>query len=102
MAGPVDLVLLRGMLPELGLRPGALLHGRVLDSRTLLLEGVRLAARLPDRAAPGDRRRPRVGEGAAERAPLRIVEQPAQGQTGAQPPPAAYALALPGGAAARL
>ena len=39
---PPDLVLLRpGMLPEVPLRPGTFLHGRVVDARTLLLDLVR-------------------------------------------------------------
>jgi hypothetical protein len=102
MAGPVDVVLLRGLLPDIGLRPGAVLHGRVLDSRTLLLEGARLAARLPDGVEPGQRLRLRVEEATPERVHLRVVEQPASEQSQPAPPPAAYALALPGGATARL
>ena len=104
MAGPVDVILLRGLLPDLALRPGTTLHGRVVDSRTLLLEGARLAARLPEGVEPGQRLRLRVEEATPERVHLRIVEQPApeQGAAAQQPPAAAYALALPGGAAARL
>ena len=104
MAGPVDLVLLRGLMPDLTLRPGAMLNGRVLDRRTLLLEGVRLAAQLPDDVEPGQHLRLRVEEATTERVHLRVVEQAQAQAQGAQQTPAdaAYALALPGGVEARL
>ncbi|MBI5106285.1 MAG: hypothetical protein HZB46_15095 [Solirubrobacterales bacterium] len=102
MGGPVDLVLLRGMLPDVPLRPGATVTGRVLDARTLVLEGVRLAAELPDDVEPGQVLRLRVAESSGERLHLQIVERPAPEQQAQQVPQAAYALALPGGSEARV
>ncbi|QEC46825.1 hypothetical protein FSW04_03975 [Baekduia soli] len=103
MPGPVDVVLLRGLLPDVTLRPGAILSGRVLDARTLVLAGVRLAARLPEGVEAGQHLRLRVEEAGSERIHLRVVEQaPAAPAAPAAIPPAAYALALPGGAAARV
>jgi hypothetical protein len=101
---PVDLVLLRGMLPDLSLSPGAMLHGRVLDPKTLVLAGVRLAAQLPEGVVPGQHLRLRVEEASGERVHLRIVEQP-QAEAAQQAPavPAsAYQVTLPGGAVARV
>jgi hypothetical protein len=107
VAGPpnVDLVLLRGLLPDLALRPGTLVTGRVLENRMLLLEGVRLAAQLPDDVQAGAVLRLRVEESGAERLHLRIVEQAAPQAEAAQAaavPTSAYALALPGGVQARV
>jgi hypothetical protein len=107
MAGPVDLVLLRGLMPDLALRPGTLLSGRVLDARTLVLGGVRLTARLPDGLTPGQRLRLRVEEAGPERIHLRIVDGGAPAEAPpeaaeAAVPPSAYAVALPGGAVARV
>jgi uncharacterized protein YqiB (DUF1249 family) len=102
---PVDLVLLRGLLPDVPLRPGAIVAGRVLDQRTLVLAGVRLAAQLPDGLEPGQRLRLRVEEAGTERVHLKIVETvagQAEAQAAAQIPPTAYALALPGGVAVRV
>src|SRR3954451_19433831 len=104
MAGPVDLVLLRGLLPDLPLRPGTLVTGRVLDARTLVLGGVRLAAQLPEGVEAGAVLRLRVEEASTERVHLRVVENAAQAAA-ADPtavPASAYALALPGGAVARV
>jgi hypothetical protein len=77
MPDPVGLVLLRGILPDVPLTPGVVVHARVLDPRTLVLAS-------------------------AERVHLRVVE-PAQPQAAeaAQIPPTAYQVALPGGAVAR-
>jgi hypothetical protein len=104
MAGPVDVVLLRGMLPDLTLRAGAIVSGRVLDARTLVLAGVRLAAQLPGDVVAGQVLRLRVEEAGADRVHLRIVEQAAPPEAGSvtQVPPQAYAIALPGGVAARV
>jgi hypothetical protein len=104
----VNLVLLRGLLPDLSLTPGTMVNARVLDARTLSLAGVRLAAQLPEGVAPGQVLRLRVAETSTERLHLRIVETVAQPhaaeQAAAAPqvPPSAYQLALPGGAVARV
>lgn len=112
----VNLVLLRGLLPDLSLTPGTMVNARVLDARTLSLAGVRLAAQLPEGVAPGQVLRLRVAETSTERLHLRIVETaagpggaaasastPAAEQAAApQVPPSAYQLALPGGAVARV
>lgn len=119
MAGPtVDLVLLRGMLPELPLAPGSLVTGRVADARTLILEGVRMQATLPAGAEPGHRYRMRVEQASSERLALKIIselpsaEAAARGEQahGAQQAASAeraltaqaYPLALPGGTNATL
>src|SRR4051794_20564071 len=106
MAGPVDVVLLRaGMLPDIALRPGTIVHGRVLDARTLLLAGVRLTAQLPEGAEAGQRLRLRVEEASAERIHLKVVENAQPGQAASPAPgvpPDAYQVALPNGAVARL
>jgi hypothetical protein len=96
---PVDLVLLRALLPDLALRPGAHLAARVLDARTILLAGARVAAQLPDDVAAGDVLRLRVQEASSERLVLKIVERPEAAVAG-QPP--LVALPLPGLADARL
>jgi hypothetical protein len=107
MAGPVDLVLLRGLLPDLPLRPGSVVTGRVLDSRTLVLAGVRLAAQLPDGVEPGQHLRLRVEEASTERVHLHVVGTvapgaPADPAAASGVPAGAYAIALPGGAVARV
>jgi hypothetical protein len=105
MAGPVDVVLLRGLLPDLSLRAGTVVTGRVLDARTLVLAGVRLAARLPEGVEAGQVLRLRVEEAGVERIHLKVVENaeaPAAATAVPLPSDAAYALALPGGATARL
>jgi hypothetical protein len=99
---PVDLVLLRGLLPDISLTPGTLLHGRVLDARTLVLAGVRLAARLPEGAEPGQHLRLRVEEASADRIHLRVVEDQGAAAEQVAVPPTAYQVALPGGAVARV
>jgi hypothetical protein len=91
------------MLPDLPLSPGTVLHARVLDARTLVLAGVRMAAQLPDGVEPGQRLRLRVEEASAERVHLRVVEQPGQpAEQAVAVPPSAYQMALPGGAVARV
>lgn len=105
MAGPVDVVLLRGLLPDLTLRAGTVVSGSVLDARTLVLAGVRLAARLPEGVEAGQVLRLRVEEASAERVHLKVVEnaQAPPGTAGAAlPSDAAYAMALPGGVSARV
>lgn len=99
MAGPVDLVLLRGVLADTPLKPGAVLHAKVVDPRTLLVDGVRIAAQLPQTVEPGARLRLRVEEATSERVHLRIVEQPPPQPP---PPPAQWRVDLPGGSRARV
>ena len=107
-AVPVNLVLLRGLLPNLSLTPGTMLTARVLDARTLSLAGVKLAAQLPEGVAAGQVLRLRVAETSTDRIHLRIVETAAgQAQVVEQAavpqlPPSAYQLALPGGAFAHV
>jgi hypothetical protein len=102
MAGPVDLVLLRGLLADLPLREGAVLGAKVLERQgargLLALEGGRVWATLPEGVEAGARLRLRVVEASAERVHLKVVEAHAE----QAPPPAAYAFALPGGMAARV
>src|SRR5204863_6072650 len=96
MAGPVDLVLLRGLLADLPLRDGTVLGARVLErdgARGLLaLEGGRVWATLPEGIEPGARLRLRVVEATAERVHLQVVPDPASR------PSAVCPLALPGAA----
>jgi hypothetical protein len=102
---PVNLVLLRGLLPDLPLTPGTFLTARVLDARTLSLAGVKLGAQLPENVVAGQVLRLRVQEASSERIHLRIVEgapQPPAAQDAPQVPASAYQLALPGGAVARV
>jgi hypothetical protein len=106
MAGPVpiNLVLLRGLLPDVGLTPGTVVHGRVLDARTLVLAGVRMAAQLPDGVEPGQRLRLRVEEASTDKLHLRVLDQPQApvADQAAAVPATAYQLALPGGVTARV
>jgi hypothetical protein len=92
------------MLPDLPLTTGTVLNARVLDVRTLVLAGVRIPARLPDGVQPGQHLRLRVEEAGAERVHLRVVEPPTPpaAEQAQALPAAAYALALPGGAVARV
>jgi hypothetical protein len=103
---PVNLVLLRGLLPDLSLTAGTMVTARVLDARTLSIAGVKLAAQLPDGVAAGQVLRLRVAEASTDRIHLRIVETAGQLQAAEaaapQVPPSAYQLALPGGAVARV
>src|SRR3954447_9601300 len=106
MAGPVDVVLVRALLGDLTLRPGTLVTGRVLDARTLVLAGVRLAAALPEGVEAGQVLRLRVQEAGGDRLHLKVVpdaQAPAAATVAAAPPSdAAYAVALPGGVTARI
>jgi hypothetical protein len=101
---PVNLVLLRGLLPDLTLTPGTVVTARILDARTLSVAGVKLAAQLPEGVAAGQVLRLRVQEASTDRIHLQIVEPAAQPPAAAAPqvPPSAYQLALPGGALARV
>ncbi|MCW2984230.1 MAG: hypothetical protein JWR63_1800, partial [Conexibacter sp.] len=103
-AVPVNLVLLRGLLPNLTLTPGTVVMARVLDARTLNVAGVKLAAQLPGDVAAGQVLRLRVEEASTDRIHLKIVEGP-QAQAAEQAPQvpsSAYQVALPGGALARI
>ncbi|HWH93088.1 MAG TPA: hypothetical protein VNT03_04445 [Baekduia sp.] len=104
-AGPINLVLLRGLLPDLALTPGTFLTARVLDGRTLSIAGVKLAAQLPGGVVAGQVLRLRVEEAGTEKLHLRVVEQAPGAREAAeapQVPASAYQLALPGGALARI
>ena len=69
----VQLVLLRSLLGELPLKPGAVIAARVIDARTIALAGVRLAATLPPELEPGTSMRVRVREATGERLVLQVV-----------------------------
>jgi len=113
---PVEVVLLRGLLPDVGLRGGDVLAARVLSREggrgMLALAGARIAAQLPPELEAGARLRVRVQETGGDRVVLRVVEhQPpaaAQAAPGTAADPLAAALraglvaALPGGGLARL
>ena len=94
----VDTMLLRTLAPDLLLRPGATLAGRVAERHgrhgVLMLAGTPLTAELPDNVRAGDTLRLVVQEAGPERVVLRIAEQ-AQPP---QPPPAPpVAIPLPDG-----
>jgi hypothetical protein len=107
-AAPINLVLLRGLLPDVKLAPGVVVQGRVLDPKTLSIAGVRIAAQLPEGVVAGQVLRLRVEEASTEKLHLRVVPSPAGAhqaeQAGATPqvPADAYQLALPGGILARI
>lgn len=106
MPGPiVDLVVLRGLFTDTTLRAGMVLGARVLDRQgergTLLLNGVRMQAKLPAELAAGDALRVRVQEASSERISLQVVP-PGSPLTPGDPSVAAYAMALPGGAQAQV
>jgi hypothetical protein len=110
---PANLILLRGLIPELPMRPGDLLPARVYSRDTIVLAGVRVAAQLPENLEAGQRLRLRVEEASRSRLLLRVVETSAGGEADALPPSvtadpladalrAGLALPLPGGQVARL
>jgi hypothetical protein len=92
-----ELVLLRATLPDVPLRPGTLLHARVLERHgsqgVIDLAGAILTAELPEEAAAGDRLRLRVAEATPERLHLRLEPAPVP------PPPG---LPLPNGSVAHV
>jgi hypothetical protein len=110
---PANLILLRGLIPELPMRPGDLLPARVYSRGTLVLAGVRVAAQLPENLENGQRLRVRVEEATRSRLLLRVVETSGGGEADALPPSvtadpladavrAGLALPLPSGQVARL
>jgi hypothetical protein len=110
---PANLILLRGLIPELPMRPGDLLPARVYSRDTIVLAGVRIAAQLPENLEAGQRLRLRVEEASRSRLLLRVVESSAAGEADALPQSvtadpladalrAGLALPLPGGQVARL
>jgi hypothetical protein len=104
-AVPINVVLLRGLLPEIKLTPGTLVMARVLDPRTINVAGVKMTAQLPEGMVEGQVLRLRVEEASTDRIHLRIVEAPRQAQQAEQAPQvpnSAYQLALPGGVLARI
>src|SRR3954447_2775073 len=102
----VQLVLLKALAgmgahaSEQPLREGAVLPARVLKGGAILLDGVRLAATLPDGLAPGSLVRVKVREASAEKLVLQVVEhidaQPAAAAAPGLQPAATIAVALPG------
>jgi hypothetical protein len=101
----VDAVLLRGALPDLRLRIGAMLAGRVVERHEghglLNLSGAVLVARLPPGVEAGMRLRLAVHEVTPEQVVLRIVPDAAP----PAPPASAHAtlgLPLPDGTRARV
>lgn len=102
-AAAINVVLLRGLLPDLALKPGTVVTARVLDPRTLVVAGVKLGAQLPEGVVAGQVLALRVEEASTERIHLRIVPAPAAEQAQApQVPASAYQVALPNGALARV
>src|SRR5439155_7958044 len=109
----VQLVLLKALAgmgarpQEQPLREGAVLPARVLKGGAIMLAGVRLLGTLAPGREPGALVRLKVREASAERLVLQVVEH-APEAPGAQAPAApavpvpTVAVALPGGAAARL
>jgi hypothetical protein len=89
-----ELILLRAALPAPMLRAGSVVVARVLENRLLSLAGARVAASLPEDVKPGDVLKLRVKELGPDRIVLQIVPDP--------PPAATAAVALPGGATARI
>jgi hypothetical protein len=111
MAGPVDLVLLRGLIADLPLNTGAMVSAKVLERQgtrgLLAMEGARVWATLPDDVPAGARLRMRVSEASADRVVFQVV--PAAEHEAAHAPAAVTpapvwtgSVALPGGAQARL
>jgi hypothetical protein len=96
----LDALLLRTQAPDLVLRPGMHLVGRVLERHgamgLLLLAGVPLSARLPDDVEPGRRLRLTVREIHHERVVLAVDPEPPA------TPPAPIVVPLLDGRSARL
>lgn len=86
----LDALPLRGQLPELVLRPGAMLAARVVDRASISIAGIVLAATLPEDVAAGQTLRLRIDEATPERLLLRVVDEAPQ-------TPQGHALPLPDG-----
>jgi hypothetical protein len=110
---PANLILLRGLIPELPMRAGDLLPARVYSRDMIVLAGVRVAAQLPENLEVGQRLRLRVEEASRSRLLLRVVETSGGGEADGLPQSvtadpladalrAGLALPLPGGQVARL
>jgi hypothetical protein len=97
----VQAALLRANMPDLVLRPGLMLPGKVLERAgqhgILLLAGTPLSAELPDELQAGARLRLRVEEVGPDRVVLRAIDPPAPQQAPPVPPPPDVTLPLPGG-----
>lgn len=82
----LQVAILRATMPDLILRPGAELAGRVSERQgkhgLLMLAGAALVAELPDSVKPGDKLRLAVQESNGEQVVLKIVDPAA---TPAQP-----------------
>lgn len=91
----LDILQLRGQLPELVLRPGGTLAARVVDRSSISIAGIVLAATLPDDVAAGETLRLRIEEATPERLLLRVLDETPQAPPGA-------ALPLPDGTHARV
>ncbi len=95
----VEAALLRANLPDLTLREGMTLPGRVLERAgafgVLMLAGAALSAELPDNLTAGTALRLRVEEVSADRVLLRALEP--QGPPPAATPPPDVRVPLPGG-----
>ena len=100
----VEAALLRANLPDLTLRPGMTLPGRVLERAgqfgVLMLAGAALSAELPDNLTAGTALRLRVEDISGDRVLLRALE-PQPAAVPQQPPPDVR-LPLPGGRQAQV
>ena len=108
-------VLLRNLLPDLKMTPGATFVGRIMERHQahglLNLGGTVLVAKLPEGVEAGVRLRLAVQEVTPEHVVMRIVPDPAGGQPAPPPPgtqpgaaaaPSAVAVPLPDGTQAQM
>ena len=99
----VEAAFLRRQMPDLVLRPGAVLSARVAERGAgrhgvITLAGVPLVAELPDEVQAGDTLRLLVAETRGEKVLMRLVQE----QPAAPPPPPNVTIAQPDGSQARL
>jgi len=98
----LDAVLLRGLLPDLRLREGTTLVGRVLERHgahgLLALAAALVVAALPDELAAGARVRLAVADLSGEQVVLRVVEHLAAAEAGLPAPAPAPGAPAPGAA----